>query len=140
MGTVADNILPRAEDARMRVAEVELEKAADYKRQAAGAEAEKKALLDTLKQPSGMTEDEKVELAARVISRAISEGLTEVQVYRFPNELCTDRGRTINQAEPGWENANWNSQGSIPALARPPPSPRIQDTLPSYRFSRWDAW
>ena len=30
-------------------------------------------------------------------------GLTEVQVYRFPNSLCTDRGRAINQMEPGWE-------------------------------------
>jgi hypothetical protein len=51
-----------------------------------------------------MTEEEKVELAARVIERAIGKGLTEVQVYRFPNELCTDRGRAINQAEPGWQN------------------------------------
>jgi hypothetical protein len=24
-------------------------------------------------------------------------------VYRFPNSLCTDRGRAINQQEPGWE-------------------------------------
>jgi hypothetical protein len=29
--------------------------------------------------------------------------LTEVQVYRFPNSLCTDKGRAINQQEPGWE-------------------------------------
>jgi hypothetical protein len=27
-----------------------------------------------------------------------------VQVYRFPNRLCTDRGRAINQMEAGWEN------------------------------------
>jgi hypothetical protein len=26
-----------------------------------------------------------------------------VQVYRFPNSLCTDRGRAINQHERGWE-------------------------------------
>jgi hypothetical protein len=25
------------------------------------------------------------------------------RVVRFPNELCTDRGRAINQREPGWE-------------------------------------
>jgi hypothetical protein len=24
-------------------------------------------------------------------------------VYRFPNQLCTDRGRAINQNELGWE-------------------------------------
>lgn len=28
--------------------------------------------------------------------------MSEVQVYRFPNILCTDRGRAINQLEPGW--------------------------------------
>jgi hypothetical protein len=26
-----------------------------------------------------------------------------VQVYRFPNSLCTDHGRAINQQEAGWE-------------------------------------
>ena len=31
------------------------------------------------------------------------ERLTEVQVYRFPNALCTDHGRAINQQEQGWE-------------------------------------
>ena len=30
--------------------------------------------------------------------------MTEVQVYRFPNSLCTDKGRTIGQQEPGWED------------------------------------
>jgi hypothetical protein len=104
MVTVADDILPKAENARMRVAEAELEKAEEYKRHAAVAEAEKKSLLDKLRQPSGMTETEKVQLAARVIERAIGRGLTEVEVYRFPNALCTDGGRAINQAEPGWES------------------------------------
>jgi hypothetical protein len=33
----------------------------------------------------------------------VANGLTEVLVYRFPNQLCTDRGRAINQQEAGWE-------------------------------------
>ena len=33
-----------------------------------------------------------------------TNGQTEVQVYRFPNQMCTDKGRAINQQEPGWEN------------------------------------
>ena len=33
----------------------------------------------------------------------MDNGLLEVQVYRFPNAICTDHGRAINQAEPGWE-------------------------------------
>ena len=39
-----------------------------------------------------------------MIQRAVRNGLTEVQVYRFPNILCTDKGRAINQQEAGWEN------------------------------------
>jgi hypothetical protein len=42
--------------------------------------------------------------AIKIIERAVSNGRTEVQVYRFPNQLCTDKGRAINQQEPGWED------------------------------------
>jgi hypothetical protein len=41
--------------------------------------------------------------AAAIIERASKNGLSEVEVYRFPNALCTDRGRAINQQEAGWE-------------------------------------
>ena len=33
----------------------------------------------------------------------MKNGLTEVEITRFPNTMCTDRGRAINQQEPGWE-------------------------------------
>ncbi len=71
--------------------------------EAASAEAEKRALIDQLSRPSGKSEEEKVQLASTIIQRAVRNGLTEVQVYRFPNSLCTDKGRAINQQEPGWE-------------------------------------
>src|SRR6202040_3596634 len=79
-------------------------KADQYARRASAAEAEKRALIERLSKPSGLTEDEKVKLASTVIQRAVRNGLTEVQVYRFPNSLCTDKGRAINQQEPGWQN------------------------------------
>jgi hypothetical protein len=66
-------------------------------------EAEKRALIKRLTQPSGLSDDEVMKKAAVIIERAAKNGLTEVQVYRFPNSLCTDRGRAINQQEPGWE-------------------------------------
>jgi hypothetical protein len=104
MGAADLDILPKAKDVLIRVAEAEGAKAEERRRAAAAAEAEKKALLDQLKKPSGLSEDEKIRRAATVIERAVKNGLTEVQVYRFPNEMCTDRGRAINQGEPGWEN------------------------------------
>ena len=98
-----DDLLPSAKEIQKQAALKEAEKANDEARRLATAEAEKRALIDKLGKPSGLSEDEKVRLASTVIQRAMRNGLTEVQVYRFPNSLCTDRGRAINQMEAGWE-------------------------------------
>jgi hypothetical protein len=60
-------------------------------------------LLDKLRGPSGVSDDERLKRAAAIINRAVNNGLTEVEVGRFPNTLFTDRGRAINQQEAGWE-------------------------------------
>ena len=103
MAANVDDILPKASDVMVSIAEAQAEKAAAHDRQKAAAHAEKEALIKKLSQPSGLSEEEKVKLAATVIKRAVDNGLLEVQVYRFPNVMCTDQGRAINQAEPGWE-------------------------------------
>src|SRR5258708_24336910 len=61
-------------------------------------------MIERLTKPSGLSDEEVMKKAAVIIERAAKNGLTEVQVYRFPNTLCTDKGRAINQQEPGWEN------------------------------------
>src|SRR3954447_512228 len=99
-----DNLIPNATQIRKEAALKEAEKADQYARLAAAAEAEKRALIERLTKPSGKSEEEKIELASTIIQRAVRNGLTEVQVYRFPNTLCTDKGRAINQLEKGWEN------------------------------------
>lgn len=98
-----DDLLPTAKDILKQAALKEAEKAEHAARAAAAAEAEKREFIERLSKPSGLSEEEKVKLAASVIQRAMRNGLTEVQVYRFPNVLCTDRGRAINQREEGWE-------------------------------------
>ncbi len=103
MSATIDDVLPTAADCRRKSAEQEAEKAADYARRHAIAEAEKKALLDRLEKPSGVTDEERMERAAAIIKRAVNNGLTELEVGRFPNALFTDKGRAINQQEPGWE-------------------------------------
>lgn len=99
-----DDLIPSAKQIRTEAALKEAEKAEQYARRAAAAESEKHALIERLGRPSGKSEEEKVQLASTVIQRAVRNGMTEVQVYRFPNTLCTDKGRAINQQEPGWEN------------------------------------
>ena len=98
-----DELLPSAADCNKKMALVEAEKASEQMRAQAAVEAEKKALFDKLKSPSGVADDERLKRAAAIITRAVNNGLTEVEVGRFPNSLFTDRGRAINQQEAGWE-------------------------------------
>ena len=103
MTTKPDVSLPTAKDFMQKLALAEAEEASKQARKHAEAEAEKQALLDHFKKPSGISDEEGIRRAIKIIERAVSNGLTEVQVCRFPNNLCTDRGRAINQQEPGWE-------------------------------------
>ena len=96
--------LPSAKALMQQIALKEADKASEYMRQQTAAEAEKKALIERLSKPSGVADEEGIRRAILIIQRAAANGLAEVQVFRFPNTLCTDHGRAINNQEPGWEN------------------------------------
>lgn len=97
-------VLPPAKDFMKKIALAEAEKASEDMRKRTAEESEKNALIEQLSRPSGVSDQEGIARAVRIIERAAGNGLTEVQVYRFPNLLCTDKGRAINQQEPGWES------------------------------------
>jgi hypothetical protein len=103
MTTQADAFLPTANEVRQRIALAEAEEAERQARARAQAEAEKKALIDQLRKPPGISEEEAVQRARAIIERAMKNGRTESEVFRFPNQLCTDKGRAIIQQEPGWD-------------------------------------
>jgi len=103
MSTNPADLLPSAKDLQQKIAMAESEKAAQEMRRREAAEAEKQALIDQLNKPSGLSDEEGIRRAMVIIQRAVNNGLTEIQVYRFPNTLCSDGGRAINQQEPGWE-------------------------------------
>ena len=71
MAKTVDDLIPSAEDVMKKIALAEAEKAAEAFRKHAQAEAERKAEMARLAGPSGLSEDEKIELAAKVIRRAI---------------------------------------------------------------------
>ena len=110
-----DNLIPSAKQIRKDAALKEAEKAEQYARLAAAAEAEKRALIERLNRPSGKSEEEKIQLASTIIQRAVRNGMTEVQVYRFPNSLCTDKG-------------------NIPTLDRLPETAGVSHQLPGDRL------
>jgi hypothetical protein len=104
--TTPDNLLslvPSAKAVMQKIALVEAEKASQEMRRQKHEEDEKQALIDRLTKPSGLSDEDVMIKAAGIIERAAKNGLDEVQVYRFPNTLCTDNGRAINQQEQGWE-------------------------------------
>ena len=104
--TTPDNLLslvPSAKAVMEKIALVEAEKASQEMRRRKQEEDEKQALIDRLTKPSGLSDEDVMRKAAGIIERAAKNGLDEVQVYRFPNTLCTDNGRAINQQEQGWE-------------------------------------
>jgi hypothetical protein len=96
-------VLPTAKDVMKQIALKEAEKASAAMRELTAAEAEKHALMEKFSKPSGVSDEDRMARAAAIIKRAANNGLTEVLIVRFPNELCTDHGRAINQNETGWE-------------------------------------
>jgi len=113
MTSKPDALLPSAKDVMAKIALAEAEEAEKEARAQAEAKAEKKALIDQLSKPSGISEEEAIRRAITIIERAIQNRINEVEVLRFPNQLCTDKGRAINQQEPGWEKTLTGSPKEI---------------------------
>jgi hypothetical protein len=104
MTTNPDVLLPSAREVIKKIALAEAEEAEQEARRRAEAQAEKKALIDQLTNFKPISDEEAIGRAMKIIERAIKNRLMEVEVFRFPNQLCTDKGRAINQQEPGWQN------------------------------------
>ncbi len=104
MTSKPDDLLPPAKDFMKKLASAEADEAAKAAREHQRAEAEKRKLMEQLQRPSGVSDDERIKRAVAIIERAVRNGKTEVEFIRFPVEVCTDRGRAINQQERGWES------------------------------------
>jgi hypothetical protein len=92
-----------AKELQAKIALAEGAKASAAMKAHEAAEHEKKEMLERLMRPSGLSDDEVVAKAAVIVNRAVENGLTSVQVFRFPHTICSDNGRAINQGEEGWE-------------------------------------
>ena len=97
-------LVPSAKEVMQEIALAEAEEVKKQARAQAEAEAEKKALIEQLRKPPGTSDEEAIRRGLEIIQRAIKNRRTEIEIIRFPNQVCTDKGRAINQQEPGWEN------------------------------------
>jgi hypothetical protein len=80
-----DALLPSAKDLMGKIALAEAEDAEKQARALADADAEKKALIEQLSKPSGISDEEAIQRGMKIIERAVKNRLTEVEVFRFPN-------------------------------------------------------
>jgi hypothetical protein len=92
-----------AADLKRRMAEREAAKAAEELRRMREQEEKQKAVMEEFHKPPARTPDQLMHFVMQLVNHAAEAGQSEVQVYRFPNELCSDRGRRINNSEPDWE-------------------------------------
>lgn len=91
-----------AADLKRRMAEREAARAAEELRRMQAQEEQQKAVMAEFHQPPERTPEQLLQAIMQLVSRAAEGGQTEIQVYRFPNAMCTDRGRRINNAEADW--------------------------------------
>ena len=92
-------------DLKRRMAEREAAQAAREVRHMQEQEEKQKAVMAEFHKPPERTAEQLMELVMRLVSQAAERGQSEVQVYRFPNALCSDGGRRINNVEPDWPGA-----------------------------------
>jgi hypothetical protein len=95
--------VPSTKELAAKIAAEQRQKALASEKAHDAQEKAKKALLEKLSHPTGYSDDQLLEKAAILINRAVESGQTSVEVFRFPHALCTDNGRAVSQAEPGWE-------------------------------------
>jgi hypothetical protein len=91
-----------AADLRRRMAEREAAKAAEELRRQQAHDEQQKAVMAEFYKPPERTPEQLLQQVMRLVDHAAESGQSEVQVYRFPNSMCTDRGRRINNSEPDW--------------------------------------
>ena len=58
--------------------------------------------IKRLKNPIEITPEQIASFMKRV-QQAADHGEAQILILRFPSDVCTDSGRAINNAQPGWE-------------------------------------
>jgi hypothetical protein len=102
---LGDESFMSADDLRTYMTEMEAARATQSVGGMGRADKARDDLVKQLAEPIDLTPDKKRELLQSLRSRlrgAGERGQTELMVMRFPNALCSDMGRAINNFEEGW--------------------------------------
>ena len=103
--TLGDESFMSADDLRAYMMEIEKAKLSKEISAMDRADKAREELIKTLSQPIDLSPETLHDIAQNLSTKmrlAAQRGETEIMVMRFPNVLCTDKGRAINNAEDGW--------------------------------------
>jgi hypothetical protein len=102
---LADETFMSAADLRTYMTEMQMAKASKSLDGMDRAEKARQELAKRLAEPIDLTPERLKEILQPLKSKlraAAERGQTELMVMRFPNSICTDKGRAINNADPTW--------------------------------------
>jgi hypothetical protein len=102
---LGDEAFMTAEELRRYMDEMAMAQASSEVNVMAQAERAQAELIKTMSKTIEVTPEVVASLKKRLLSSmrdAAKRGATEIMVMRFPNALCTDGGRAINNSEEGW--------------------------------------
>ena len=130
-----DDLIPSAKELRKQASIKEAEKAEEHLRWAAAADAEKRALIEKLSKPSGLSEDKK-DRAGRDRHPAGSPQRTEGGSGLSLPEFLVHRPWPRHQSAGArlGEHTDGHSKGNIPALDRLPETAGLSHRLPDHRL------
>jgi hypothetical protein len=102
---LADETFMSAADLRTYMTEMQMAKAMKSVDGMDRAGQAREALIKRLAEPIDLTPERLKEIVQSLKAKlraAAERGQTELMVMRFPNVLCSDKGRAINNADPSW--------------------------------------
>ncbi|ACK51629.1 conserved hypothetical protein [Methylocella silvestris BL2] len=101
---VDDETFMSVADLKAYVTQVDAAKASESYAAQEAAHKAKQELIDKLLKPIVLTH-EKLEALKHRIELAAERDEHELMILRFPSELCTDHGRSINLPEEDWPDS-----------------------------------
>ena len=112
---LGDETFMSAEDLRNYMTEMQMAKATNSVDGMDRAGKAREELIKRLAEPLDLTPERLKEILEPLQAKlraAAERGQTELMVMRFPNTLCTDKGRAINNADPTWPETLTGSPAS----------------------------
>lgn len=102
---LGDETFMSADDLRTYMTEMQMARASKSVDGMDRAGKAREELIKRLSEPLDLTPERVKEIVKPLQSKlraAAERGQTELMVMRFPNTLCSDKGRAINNSDPDW--------------------------------------